>query len=116
MALKRIVSFGARHQEGTPAAGPGVLVLDIRQKFRNPYHNKKLRKFRGTDADVQADIRKTPDFYLKYAQLRAKIMETPDLDVVYIGCTGGHHRSVYLAELLAKDLHVEVVHRDIDKP
>jgi len=35
--------------------------------------------------------------------------------VVYLGCTGGHHRSVYLADRLAKELGVSVEHRDYDK-
>ena len=40
---------------------------------------------------------------------------------VAIGCTGGRHRSVCIAEEIAKrfggreDLHVDVAHRDIDK-
>ena len=41
---------------------------------------------------------------------------------VCIGCTGGRHRSVVIAEHLARiyqerdDLLVDVVHRDVDKP
>lgn len=113
--LKKIISFGFRHEGGGPNVTQGVIVLDIRQAFRNPYHNKKLRKKRGTDADVQADIRRTPDFQAKYDAIREKV--TADgVEVAYIGCSGGHHRSVYLAEKLAHELGVKVEHRDYAKP
>ena len=41
---------------------------------------------------------------------------------VGVGCTGGRHRSVVIAERLARryadggEYHVDVVHRDVDKP
>ena len=115
MTLKKIISFGFRHEGGGPNVIPGVVVIDVRKAFRNPYHDKKLRKFRGTDAAVQADIRKTPAFTAKYDHLKEAV-SAPGVEVAYIGCTGGHHRSVFLAELLGKELGVEVEHRDYDKP
>lgn len=115
MTLKKIISFGFRHEGGGPNVTPGVVVIDVRKKFRNPYHDKKLRAGRGTDPDVQADIRKTPDFRAKYQHLKDEVT-VPGIEIAYIGCTGGHHRSVYLAELLGKELGVDVEHRDIAKP
>jgi UPF0042 nucleotide-binding protein len=110
--LKRIVSFGFRHQE--PDAAPGDVIVDVRQLFRNPYHDRKLRYLRGTDAAVQADVMKTPDFRAKYAHLREQVL-SPGVEVAYIGCTGGRHRSVFLAEKLGRELGVPVEHRDIHK-
>jgi UPF0042 nucleotide-binding protein len=117
-SLKRIISFGFRHGGG-PNVIEGVAVIDIRPKFRNPYHDKKLRKLRGTDELVQEDIKQTPDFDSKYRELQTKIeklVEKSGVHTVYIGCTGGHHRSVYLATLLGEHFQVLVIHRDYDKP
>jgi len=115
MTLKKIISFGFRHEGGGPNVVPGVVVIDIRKMFKNPYHDKTLRYKRGTDLDVQLDIQKTPDFYAKYDYVKEKVT-VPGTEIAYIGCTGGHHRSVYLAIKLARELNVEVEHRDIDKP
>lgn len=112
--LKKIVSFGFRH-EWPPEEGPGIVIVDVRQMFRNPYHDKKLRSLRGTDPAVQRDINRTPHFLVKLAHVKAQIT-TPGMEIAYIGCTGGHHRSVYLAERLGQELGVPVEHRDIAKP
>lgn len=114
MALKKIISFGARHPH-PPLPSDTVAVVDIRSKFRNPYHDPALRAGRGTDPLVQADIRKTPEFDHKVGLVR-KAITRPGIEIAYIGCSGGHHRSVYLAELLGKELFVDVEHRDINKP
>ena len=113
MPLKKIISFGYKH-EWPPVPEPGVVIVDVRQEFRNPFHNKRLRYKRGVDIDVQDDIRKTPNFDAKVQFVKDQITQ-PGTDVAYIGCHGGHHRSVFLAELLAKDLGVAVEHRDIQK-
>lgn len=113
--LKKIVSFGFRHEGGGPNVIPGVVVVDIRKMFKNPYHDRKLRYLRGTDPAVQLDVMKTPDFNAKYTHLKETV-SVPGTEVAYIGCTGGHHRSVFLAERLARELGVSVEHRDIDKP
>jgi UPF0042 nucleotide-binding protein len=113
--LKKIVSFGFRHEGGGPNMTPGVVVVDVRNRFRNPFHNPALRNLRGTDPAVQEDVMKTPDFKARYEHLRRKVT-TLGTEIAYIGCTGGHHRSVFLAEKLGRELGVPVEHRDIDKP
>jgi UPF0042 nucleotide-binding protein len=112
MMLKKIVSFGFRH--APPPEGPGVVVVDIRRMFRNPYRDLNLRHLRGTDAMVQREIMRTPEFLAKVGFLRAQI-SVPGMEIAYIGCTGGHHRSVFLAERLGMELGVPVEHRDIDR-
>jgi UPF0042 nucleotide-binding protein len=113
MTLKKIISFGFKY-EGEPPSPAGVLVVDIRQMFRNPYHDRKLRYKRGTDQEVQDDVMKTPNFQAKYDYLKEEVT-TPGVEEAWIGCTGGRHRSVFLAERLGKELGVLVEHRDIDR-
>jgi RNase adapter protein RapZ len=112
MALQKIVSFGFRH-EWPPVESPGTVVVDVRTMFRNPYHNKALRKLRGTDKPVQDEIMSMPNFVALYEHLKQRIT-VPGTVTAYIGCTGGHHRSVFLAQKLGADLGVAVEHRDIN--
>lgn len=115
----KLISFGSRH--GKPdgeelSDGTTYQSIDIRPLFgRNPYHNKKLRKLRGTDPEVQADILLTPNFDYSLSKLRSLVSQS-QAEIIYIGCTGGHHRSVYLVERLGKEMGIEIFHRDIDKP
>ena len=107
-----IVSFGLKYCENPSMTG--ILVIDVRKSFdRNPYRNKAFRYMRGTDLVVQQDILKTPNFNKSYQELKRKV-EAFD-GVVFLGCTGGHHRSVYLALRLAEELNVPVQHRDINR-
>ena len=106
----KIISFGERY--GAPDAGGDDIVIDVRKWLRkNPYHNRKLRYLRGTDSEVQKDVARTPGFHAKYAEILRIAREVPQ--TVYVGCTGGHHRSVYVAILLGRDIGVPVEHRDI---
>jgi RNase adaptor protein for sRNA GlmZ degradation len=107
-----IVSFGFKH--GAPEKRDGEVVIDVRPTFRNPHRDKSLRYLLGTDARVQQDVMKTPDFDAKYAAIKEQATQ-PDLKVVFIGCHGGKHRSVFLAGKLAYELGVAVAHRDINK-
>lgn len=114
MPLKKIVSFGFKHPDPPDKFAPGVIVVDVRQLFRNPYRDRTLRYKTGTDPAVQAEVMKTPEFRAKYAHLKA-VATAPGAEVVYIGCHGGHHRSVFLAERLGQELGIPVEHRDIDR-
>ena len=107
-----IVSFGLKYCNNSCIAG--MLVIDVRKEFnRNPYRDKSLRYMRGTDLAVQQDILKTPGFEESYKALKKRVEEFDG--VVFLGCTGGHHRSVYLAERLGQELGVPVQHRDINR-
>ena len=105
-----IASFGYRY-DGPPRLPKKAraLVIDVRHILhRNPYRNKRLRELRGDDPAVQADILKTPGFAESYQTLKARVSMWPG--EVYLGCTGGHHRSVFLADRLAHELGCPVVH------
>lgn len=107
-----INSFGYRHGIPDDVGTEHSLTFDIRKQYRNPYYDKSLRYLSGLNPLVQAEIRTTPDFDEKYAALKAQIETHPG--PVYIGCNGGHHRSVYLAERLGTELGVPVQHLNLN--
>lgn len=111
---KEIISFGYKH--GVPT-DPDGFILDVRQCgfTRNPFHDKTLRYLRGTDVRVQEDVQKTPGFWGHYFKLKEALQILPEDVTVWLGCTGGRHRSVTLAIMLAKDLQIPCDHRDIHK-
>ena len=114
MTLKKIVSFGFKHPDPPDEFAPGAVVVDVRPLFRNPYRDRRLRDRTGLDAAVQADVEKTPEFQAKYRYVQQQVT-SPGAEVAYIGCHGGKHRSVFLAQKLAQELGVLVEHRDIDR-
>lgn len=114
MTLQRIVSFGYYHPDTPKDSTPGAVVVDVRSLFHNPYRVKHLRTKSGQDAEVQALILQTPNFAAKYAHVKQTVT-SPGVEVAYIGCHGGRHRSVFLAERLGQELGVEVEHRDLDR-
>ena len=103
------------------------LVIDVRF-IPNPYYNETLRPFSGLDEPVKQFVlqfeeanrfmdlqEQTIEFALPYYVREGKVRLT-----IGIGCTGGRHRSVALAEDLANRLRdngmrVLVDHRDIGK-
>jgi len=112
MAIQRVISFGFKHPNPPEESIPGTVVVDVRSLFRNPYRDQTLRPKNGLDPAVVAFVLKDPNFASKYAYLKAQAT-VPGTDTVYIGCTGGRHRSVVLAERLGHELGVPVIHRDI---
>ena len=112
--VKKIVSFGFMYSDQPDPTVPGVVVVDVRTLLRNPHRDRKLRYLRGTDPAVQAEIERSPEFAAKYRYVRAQVT-APGTDVAYIGCFGGRHRSVFLAERLGRELGVPVEHRDIER-
>ena len=108
MTISKIVSFGRRH--GVPTDG---VVIDVRT-LDNPFEKRELRPLNGLDPRVQANIRKSRSFDQVY-EVWKRQARLAGGEILYIGCMGGHHRSVYIAELLGKELGVPVEHRDIAK-
>ena len=101
------------------------LVFDVRF-LRNPHYDPELRPKTGLDDDVGAYVAADPEFPGFFANLKALLLpllpryraEGKSYLTICIGCTGGQHRSVYVAGLLAEALRaaewsVALAHRDI---
>ena len=118
-----ILSFGYKY--GLPADAD--LVWDVRF-MPNPNYKPHLRQKTGCDAPVRRYVLGTPQakrFSKKFFELVTEslphyIREGKSYLTVAIGCTGGRHRSVAMAQALAGHLSkrgykVRVHHRDIDR-
>lgn len=116
-------SFGFKY--GPPLDGD--LVLDVRF-LPNPNYEPGCRKLTGNDPPVRAFL----ESYPQTSEFLDRAMSLLDFVVpryaaegksylsIYFGCTGGRHRSVYMADAVAKRIErggrpVRVQHRDIDK-
>jgi UPF0042 nucleotide-binding protein len=115
-----LVSFGFKH--GHPAALD--LCFDVRF-MANPHFDSRLRARTGRDPEVARFIEageQTEPFYTRLRDFLAFCLpnyrrENRAYLTIGIGCTGGRHRSVYVAERLARDFAnmgypVRVAHRD----
>ena len=116
-----LVSFG--YKNGVPMDAD--LVFDVRC-LPNPHFVERLRGLTGRDAPVARYMRKSPltrEFidrltaFLMFA-LPQYVTEGKSYLTVAIGCTGGRHRSVMIAETLknslggTKGIKLRVQHRD----
>lgn len=119
----QVVSFG--HKYGTPRDLD--LMFDVRH-LPNPYFDRNLKDLTGDDQkivkflqrydEVQETIDRFTDL-LKYLLPFYK-REGKSYLTIGIGCTGGRHRSVMVANSIAdrlkdEDLDVSVQHRDMQK-
>jgi RNase adapter protein RapZ len=117
-----VVSFGFKH--GIPIDAD--LVFDVRF-LPNPHYIDHMRPKTGLDEEVSTYVLKwneTNKFIEKVTDLLSFMLpqykrEGKSQLVVAIGCTGGQHRSVALAEYLGhhfeKDYQTKISHRDIQK-
>jgi len=121
--LVTLVSFGFKH--GLPMDAD--LVFDVRF-LRNPHYVRELRWQDGRDAEVAGFVHSDPRTNPFLQRLRDLILFTLPAYVdegkayltIAIGCTGGRHRSVMVAEEIAAWLRDEqytplVHHRDLKK-
>jgi len=119
-----ILSFGYKH--GLPVDAD--LVFDVRC-LPNPHFVRKLRRLTGRDravANFMERDRSTREFmdrledYVRYL-VPHYVAEGKSYLTIAIGCTGGRHRSVMIAERLKRplaalgDALVRVRHRDIGR-
>jgi UPF0042 nucleotide-binding protein len=118
-------SFGFKYG---PARDPDLL-LDVRF-LPNPHYETELRPLTGSDPSVVEFINREGELDAFYERLHPLLdyllpqylAEGKAHLVVAIGCTGGRHRSVAIAEHLADrygavtEYLVEVVHRDVTHP
>lgn len=119
-----ILSFGFKY--GIPADAD--LVFDVRF-LPNPYYVEGLRSKTGNDKEIQEYVMQFPESHeflqklddmLKFL-IPNYITEGKNQLVIAIGCTGGKHRSVTLANELyqrmiqQKEYGIKIEHRDIGK-
>lgn len=118
-----VFSFGFKY--GIPIDAD--MVIDVRF-LRNPYYEPKYKYWSGRVREVADYIREAPgteefmkklydfmDFTADQFEASGKTQFT-----IAIGCTGGMHRSVYVAESLGRHLrerhsHVNIGHRDLHR-
>jgi len=118
-----VTSFSYRH--GLPRDAD--LVFDMRF-LRNPHYDEILRPKTGLDPEVGAYIEADPDYARRFGELCQWLeqllpryeSEGKSYLTIAIGCTGGRHRSVFVAERLAarfrsKGRKVDLAHRDLDR-
>lgn len=117
-----VMSFGFKH--GIPIDAD--LVFDVRF-LPNPHYIDHMRPKTGLDEEVSSYVLKwseTQKFLEKVTDLLSFMLphykrEGKAQLVIAIGCTGGQHRSVTLAETVGhfyeKDFHTQISHRDIEK-
>lgn len=117
-----VQSFGFKH--GSPRDAD--LIVDVRF-LPNPYWVPELRGFRGTDEPVSEYVlhQDAAEPFIENFLVMLQSMldgyrhEGKNFITVGVGCTGGHHRSVAVAEEIVRrlrertDLDVNVIHRDI---
>ena len=119
-----VTSFGYRH--GVPADSD--LVFDVRF-LPNPNYIPAFKKLSGRNPQVAHYIRSFPqttEFIQRISDLLIYLLphyirEGKSYLTIAFGCTGGHHRSVMIAEQINKSLRragyrVKVNHRDLVKP
>ncbi len=116
-------SFGFKHGIPTDAD----YVFDARF-LPNPFWEKELKHYTGLEQPVKDFLARQPIVTKFIWQINSFMMTwVPHLErnnrsyvTIAIGCTGGKHRSVYIAELLANNFSkeqkdVQTHHRDIKK-
>ena len=119
------MTYGFKH--GTPRDAD--LLFDVRF-LPNPHYEKDLRELTGLDKPVRDYVVASDglnEFYERLIPLLDYLLPSYVREgkahlTVGVGCTGGRHRSVVIAEHLAEvysgrdEYMVDVVHRDVDKP
>jgi len=116
-----IQSFGFKR--GVPVDAD--LVFDVRC-LPNPYWKTDLRPFSGKDQQIRDYLDAEPDVQDMYQDIHHFLQKwlpryaagERSYMSIGIGCTGGHHRSVYIAERLVRELSAEtsnllIRHRDL---
>ena len=117
-----ILSFG--FARGLPRNAD--LVFDMRY-LRNPHWDTRLRPGTGLDAEVAAYVMADPAYEASIAQIETLILtllpryraEGKSYVTIAFGCTGGRHRSVHVADRVARTLRAAgheptLTHRNLD--
>lgn len=118
-----VESFG--YLWGGPPTG-AVVVVDVREHFRDPHRDPQIRELTARDAVITARVLATEGV----AEVVEGLIVTatgfvkgpvPRPALIAVGCAGGRHRSAAIADevvtrLRADGIAAAVSHRDIDRP
>ncbi|MDO4566558.1 MAG: RNase adapter RapZ [Oscillospiraceae bacterium] len=121
--LVRCLSFGFKY--GVPTEAD--LLLDVRH-LPNPFYVEELKQQNGLDESVRAYVwrdGRAEELCLRYGSLLEYLLpqyrqEGKSQLVIGVGCTGGKHRSVAVAEALCAKIgelgfNCKTIHRDMNK-
>lgn len=106
-----IISYGTKYGPA-PKATKVYSALGV----PNPYHIQKLKVLRGSHPEVRAWVMQKMTARKLVEQMEAdyvRFLGSGDPVILAIGCHGGRHRSVVIAEVVAERLGVMVTHRDL---
>jgi UPF0042 nucleotide-binding protein len=116
-----LTTFG--YKAGAPADGD--LIVDVRS-LPNPFYEPELKALTGCDAAIAAFFASRDDVAGAVEEFNRTIRAAVDASAargaatarIAIGCTGGQHRSVYVAEHAARRLRadgfdVTIKHREL---
>lgn len=119
----RIISFGYKY--GIPMEAD--MVFDLRC-LPNPFYIEDLKSLTGMDdavADYVMSFEQSRKYYRKIVEMTDFLLplfveEGKSSVVIAVGCTGGQHRSVAIAEILNRHIagqkwDCRVIHRDMEK-
>jgi RNase adapter protein RapZ len=119
-----VLSFGFKY--GIPLDAD--LLVDVRF-IPNPFFVPELKKLDGKDEQVGRFVKsqtQTQEFLNKYFSLLEYLIPLYEKEgkaylTIAVGCTGGRHRSVTIAEEILEHLKglgkdVSLTHRDIEQP
>jgi UPF0042 nucleotide-binding protein len=119
-----VLSFGYAH--GDPPRAE--VTLDVREVLRDPHVSPELRQLTGLDPLVRERVLTTPGaahIIAQTAVLAGEFLRVSQAAgrqvVVAVGCVGGRHRSVVMADEIAVELRdagwtVEVQHQHVGRP
>ena len=119
-----VLSFGFKY--GIPLEAD--LLIDVRF-MSNPYFIPELKNLNGKDEQVKQFVKRAPEtqrFYERYLSLLEYLIPLYEKEgksylTIAVGCTGGRHRSVTIAEdiynyLKKLNRKITLTHRDIEQP
>jgi len=117
-----VMSFSYRN--GLPQEAD--IVLDVRC-LPNPFYSEDLRHLTGKDKKAADYIKQDPNYeiFIRYLRNMLSVLlpkyreEGKSYLTIAFGCTGGHHRSVFVAEevaswLLAEGYNCSIYHRELE--
>ena len=119
-----VLSFGFKY--GIPLEAD--LLIDVRF-MPNPYFIPELKNLNGKDEQVKQFVKRAPEtqkFLEKYLSLLEYLIPLYEKEgksylTIAVGCTGGRHRSVTIAEDISNHIKklnrkITLTHRDIEQP